>query len=394
MAKLILKAGREKSLLRRHPWIFSGAVERLDGSVESGSTIAVHTSQGEFLGWAAYSPQSQIVARVWSFERSTAIDEAFFRSRLQRAIALRDQQLALGARQAVRLVNGESDGLPGIVVDRYADVVVVQLTSAGGYRWRDTLVDALQNLTGARAIFERSDADVLTLEGLPRSVGLRSGALSEGPVRFEENALEFEVDFQGGHKTGFYLDQRDNRALARKLAHGREVLDCFCYTGAFAVAALAGGATSVTAVDSSASALAGAAAHVELNRLPPASFVEGDVFHVLRRMRDQNRKFDLVILDPPKFAPTAALAERASRGYKDINLLALKLLRPGGLLLTFSCSGGISRDLFQKVVAGAALDAGVDAQILHWLSAAADHPVSLPFPEGEYLKGLVCRVPE
>ncbi|HEV7820993.1 MAG TPA: 23S rRNA (cytosine(1962)-C(5))-methyltransferase RlmI, partial [Burkholderiales bacterium] len=213
MAKLILKAGREKSLLRRHPWIFSGAVERLDGSAESGATIAVHTSQGQFLAWAAYSPQSQIVARVWSFERSITIDQAFFHASLQRAIALRDQQLALGAGQGVRLVNGESDGLPGVVVDRYADVVVMQLTSAGGYRWRDTLVDALQSLTGARAIFERSDADVLTLEGLTPSVGVRSGELDKGPVRFEENGLAFEVDFQGGHKTGFYLDQRDNRAL-------------------------------------------------------------------------------------------------------------------------------------------------------------------------------------
>jgi 23S rRNA (cytosine1962-C5)-methyltransferase len=271
--------------------------------------------------------------------------------------------------------------------------LVLQLGSAGAYRWRDVLVELLGELTGARAIFERSDADVLALEGLQPSVGERHGTIAVDPIVFEENGVRFRVDLQHGHKTGFYLDQRDNRALVRSLAAGREVLDCFCYTGAFSASALAGGACAVTAIDSSAESLAMAAAHMELNGLAGAQFVEADVFQMLRRLRDQGRSFDLIILDPPKFAPTAALAERAARGYKDINLYAFKLLRPGGVLLTFSCSGGVSRDLFQKIVAGAALDAGVDAQILRWLNAAPDHPVALAFPEGEYLKGLLCRAP-
>ena len=393
MVKLILKPGREKSLLRRHPWVFSGAVERVEGKPQSGDTLAVHSSTGAFLGWAAYSPASQIVARVWDFSQPTRIDRDFFHARLQRAIDMRAAVLGAAASQAARLVHGESDGLPGVVVDRYADTLVLQLTSAGAYRWRDTLVELLAELTGAAVVFERSDADVLALEGLESSVGVRRGSLGGHIVSFEENGLRFQVDVQHGHKTGFYLDQRDNRALARSLAAGREVLDCFCYTGAFTVSALAGGAAAVMAVDSSAESLKAASAHLELNGLKGAQLVEADVFQLLRRLRDQGRSFDLIILDPPKFAPTAALAERAARGYKDINLYAFKLLRPGGSLLTFSCSGGVSRDLFQKIVAGAALDAGVDAQILRGLSAAPDHPVALHFPEGDYLKGFLCRIP-
>ena len=393
MKKLILKPGREKSLLRKHPWVFSGAVERVDGNPDSGETILVRSSHGAFLGWAAFSPKSQIVARVWDFAELTQIDREFFRARLQRAIGMRSALLNVSNDGAMRLVHGESDGLPGVVVDRYADTLVLQLGSAGAYRWRDALVELLGELAGAHAIYERSDTDVLALEGLQPSVGERHGIVAAEPITFEENGLRFRVDLRHGHKTGFYLDQRDNRALVRSVAAGREVLDCFCYTGAFTASALAGGASAVTAIDSSAESLATAAGHIELNDLAGAQFVEADVFQMLRRLRDQGRSFDLIVLDPPKFAPTAALAERAARGYKDINLYAFKLLRPGGLLLTFSCSGGVSSDLFQKIVAGAALDAGVDGQILRSLNAAPDHPVALAFPEGEYLKGLLCRAP-
>jgi 23S rRNA (cytosine1962-C5)-methyltransferase len=392
MARLILKPGREKSLLRRHPWIFSGAVRRVEGDPGSGETIEVRGDTGAFLGWAAYSPVSQIIGRVWDFGETTRIDTDFFRARLQRAAEMRDAVLGPGATHAVRLVHGESDGLPGIVVDRYAATVVMQLSSAGGDRWRDTLVELLAEITKAQTIFERSDSELLQLEGLPVSVGLRHGARLTGAVGFEENGLQFRGDVEHGHKTGFYLDQRDNRSLLRTLAPGRALLDCFCYTGGFTLSALAGGAASVLAIDSSADSLAAARAHLELNRLSGAELLEGDVFQVLRRLRDQARSFDVVVLDPPKFAPTAALAERAARGYKDINLYAFKLLKPGGLLLTFSCSGGLSRELFQKIVADAAIDAGVDAQILRWLGAASDHPVALGFPEGEYLEGLLCRV--
>ncbi len=389
MNKLILKPGREKSLKRRHPWVFSGAVARVSGEPGSGETIEVHSSSGEFLALAAYSPQSQIVARVWDWRRRE-IDGGFFCDRIATALALRERLLP--ACPATRLVHAESDGLPGVVADRYGDIVVLQLSSAGAMRWRDAIADALFDLARPATIYERSDADVLALEGLKPVTGLLRGAPPPSPLVIVESGLNFEVDVGGGHKTGFYLDQRDNRLAVRDLAANCEVLDCFCYTGGFSVSALAGGAARVTAMDSSGPALELLKRNVAQNGLPQPECIEGDVFQMLRKLRDQARKFDLIVLDPPKFAPTVAHAEKASRAYKDINLLAFKLLRPGGLLFTFSCSGGISRDLFQKIVAGAALDAGVDAQIVGQLSPGADHPVALAFPEGEYLKGILCRV--
>jgi len=392
MTKLSLKPGREKSLLRRHPWIFTGALEHLKGQPITGETVEVRASDGRFLAWAAYNPGSQIVARVWSWRESTRIDSGFFRERLAASIKMREA--VLPGTECVRLVHGESDGLPGVIVDRYGATIVVQLSSAGAQYWRDTIADLLVELTGAPNVFERSDADVLELEGVPMRVGVLRGAPPPDRLIVEECELKLALNVALGHKTGFYLDQRDNRALLREISLGRDVLDCFCYTGGFALNAVAGGARSVTAVDASADALEAAKNNVDLNALDKSSvqWVQGDVFQILRKLRDQARSFDLIVLDPPKFAPTAAMAERAARGYKDINLLALKLLRPDGLLLTFSCSGGVSRDLFQKIVAGAALDADVDVQILRWLSAAPDHPVALAFPEGEYLKGLLCRV--
>ncbi|MBI3054666.1 MAG: class I SAM-dependent methyltransferase [Betaproteobacteria bacterium] len=389
MHKLVLKPGREKSLKRRHPWVFSGAVAKVTGKPESGETIEIHASTGEFLAVAAYSPQSQIVARVWDWVKRE-IDADFFRGRIERALALRAHLLPTS--DAARLVHAESDGLPGMVADRYGGIVVLQLSSAGAVRWRDALADALETVVRPKTIFERSDADVLALEGIEPRIGMLRGTAPPAQVTVDEAGATFEVDVPHGHKTGFYLDQRGNRLRLRELAAKREVLDCFAYTGGFTVNALIGGAATVTAIDSSGPALGLLARNVALNQLPQAECIEGDVFQVLRKMRDQARSFDLIVLDPPKFAPTAAHADRAARAYKDINLLAFKLLRPGGLLFTFSCSGGVSRDLFQKIVAGSALDAGVDAQIVEQLSAGADHPVALNFPEGEYLKGLVCRV--
>ena len=389
MNKLVLNPGREKSLKRRHPWVFSGAVAKVTGKPESGETIEVHSSTGEFLAVAAYSPLSQIVARVWAWEQRE-IDTEFFRVRIQRALALRTNLLP--DCEAVRLVHAESDGLPGVVADRYGDVVVLQLSSAGAIRWRDEIADAIETAGWPQTIFERSDADVLALEGIATSVGLLRGAPPPAQVVIDEAGMKFEVDVPHGHKTGFYLDQRANRQRLRGLANRREVLDCFAYTGGFTVNAIAGGAAKVTAIDSSGPALELLKRNVALNKLPEAECIEGDVFQLLRKLRDQARSFDLIVLDPPKFAPTAAHAEKAARAYKDINLLAFKLLRPDGLLFTFSCSGGVSRELFQKIVAGAALDAGVEAQIVDQLSAGADHPVALNFPEGEYLKGLLCRL--
>ena len=356
----------------------------------------VLSSDGTFLGRAAYSPSSQIRARLWSFDPSEQVDADFFRRRLHACLDLRQALRLADQTDAFRLVNAESDGLPGLIVDRYAGTLVLQSLTAGSEYWKDSLADLLLELTGLPDIYERSDADVRTLEGLTPKVGVLRGGMPLSPLSITENDLKFNVDIASGHKTGFYLDQRSNRLRVRGLAEGRDVLDCFCYTGGFTVNALAGGAKTVLSVDSSAEALALCRQNVERNSSPTLpvsrfSALEGDVFQVLRRLRDENRSFDLVILDPPKFAPTAALAEKAARGYKDINRLAFKLLRPGGLLVTFSCSGGVDADLFQKIVASAALDADIDAQILEHLSQAPDHPVALNFPEAAYLKGLVCR---
>ena len=389
MNKLVLKPGREKSLKRRHPWVFSGAVAKVTGNPGSGETLEIHASTGEFLAVAAYSPQSQIVARVWDWTKRD-IDAGFFRDRIERAFALRARLSPTS--DALRLVHAESDGLPGVVADRYGEIVVLQLTSAGAVRWRDALADALETVVRPKTIFERSDTDVLALEGFAPKIGMLRGAPPPAQITVDEAGAAFEVDVPRGHKTGFYLDQRDNRLRLRGLAVARAVLDCFAYTGGFTVNALIGGATSVTAIDSSGPALELLARNVARNELPHAECIEGDVFQLLRKLRDQARSFDLIVLDPPKFAPTAAHAEKAARAYKDINLLAFKLLRPGGMLFTFSCSGGVSRELFQKIIAGAALDAGVEAQIVGQLSAGADHPVALSFPEGEYLKGFICRV--
>ena len=393
MKQLILKAGREKSLARRHPWIFSGAVARVRGDPETGDTVAVRSGSGEFLAWAAYSPVSQIRARVWSWDEKERIDGDFLRLRLAQALAARERLLSAEASDALRLVHGESDGLPGVIADRYGQVVVLQLLSAGAERWRTELAHGVRELTGCICVFERSDADVRELEGLPAKSGVLYGALPAAGVQMREHGLSYGVDVAEGHKTGFYLDQRDNRKRIGELSQGREVLNCFCYTGGFSLNALAGGAQSVLSIDSSASALAAARENLRRNTLDAerAQWQEADVFKQLRTLRDQGRSFDLIVLDPPKFAPTAAFAEKAARGYKDINLLALKLLRPGGLLASFSCSGGVSADLFQKILAGAALDAAVEASIVGRFCAAADHPVLLSFPEGDYLKGLLIR---
>ena len=390
MKSVHLKAGREKSVRRRHPWIFSGAVARVDGEPASGETVLVKAG-GQPVAVAAWSPKSQICARVWSFDAATRIEKAFFESTLKKAMQLRNALPAAHHSNALRLVHGESDGLPGLIVDRYADVLVAQFLSAGAERWREEILNSLVESTGCEAVFERSDAEVRALEGLEPRTGFARGNREAKRCPILEHGLHFRVDVEAGQKTGFFLDQRENRQRVRALAAGREVLDAFCYTGGFAVAALAGGAARVTAVESSASALEVARENVQANSMDTSaiSFEQADVFAYQRRLRDEGRGFDLVILDPPKFAPTAAQAKNAARAYKDINLLALKLLKPGGLLATFSCSGGVPAELFQSIVAGAAADAGVDAKILERFGAAADHPVALNFPEGDYLKGLL-----
>ena len=385
-----LKKGREKSVKRRHPWIFSGAIETVSGTPGAGDTVEVRDAAGQPLALAAYSPKSQIRARVWNFDLKPVTQE-FFRARIERAIQLRKGLPAARHTNAMRLVHGESDGLPGLVVDRYADVLVAQFLSAGAERWREEILNSLIEISGCEAVFERSDAEVRSLEGLAPRVGFARGNRAASRCPIVEHGLNFRVDAEQGQKTGFFLDQRENRQRVRALAAGRDVLDGFCYTGGFALAALAGGAKRVAAVESSAQALEVAKENLSANPLDASriEFVKADIFSHLRTLRDRGASFDMVVLDPPKFAPTAAQAKNAARAYKDINLLALKLLAPGGLLATFSCSGGVPAELFQSIVAGAALDAGVEAKILERFGAAADHPVALEFPEGDYLKGLL-----
>ena len=388
---ILLKKGREKSLRRRHPWIFSGAIEKVDGKPGTGDTVDIRDGSGKVLARAAYSPKSQIRARVWTFDTAEEVDAAFFRQRVMRALALREALPAARHANALRVVHGESDGLPGLVVDRYADVLVAQFLAAGVERWREPILDALVELSGCSAVYERSDAETRKLEGLAARVGFARGDRAARRCPIVEYGLNFHVDVEEGQKTGFFLDQRENRQRVRALAGGREVLDGFSYTGGFAINALAGGAKRVVAVESSKEAIEVARENLAANPLDASQveFVPADVFKQLRTLRDQGASFDLVVLDPPKFAPTAAQAKKAARAYKDINLLAFKLLRPGGLLATFSCSGGVDAALFQSIVAGAALDAGAEAKIVERFSAAADHPVALEFPEGDYLKGLL-----
>lgn len=398
MTQLILKDGKERSLFRRHPWIFEGSVARLDGRARPGDTVEVLDASGRRLAKAAWSPKSQIRARVWSFDADETIDDAFFKRRVAAAVARRAALPQLAGQQGLRLIHGESDGLPGVIADRYGDTICLQLTAAGADKWRKAIVGALVKATGVSRIYERSDSDVRQLEGLGPVTGWVHGeapAEDEAPLSIDEHGVRLGVDVVGGHKTGFYLDQRDNRLLTRALAAGKTVLNCFCYTGGFSLQALAGGAAHVLSIDSSGPALAGARANLALNPqldATRAEWLEADVFEALRTFRKENRRFDLIVLDPPKFAPSAAHAERAARAYKDINLLGFRLLAPGGLLMTYSCSGGIGLELFQKIVAGAAADAGRDARILQRLAAGADHPVALNFPEGEYLKGLLLQV--
>ena len=389
---IVLKPGREKSVKNRHPWLFSGAIKEKIGKFTNGETIAVYSSQKELLAWAAWSEFSKISARIWAFEPDAIVSKNFLKTRVDRAIELRNTLIDPESGNCCRLIHAESDGIPGVIFDRYGSVGVLQCLTAGADYWRNDLIDILKEVDGIKTIYERSDADVRKLENLPIRAGLVFGEDISGSIKVKENGLKFIVDFQLGHKTGFYLDQRDNRKRLLDYVKNKSVLNCFCYTGAFSVYAKSVGAREIISVDSSADALKIAKENFVLNKLsvPDDSFVEADIFQYLRLLRDKNMKYDVIILDPPKFAPTTAQAQRAARGYKDINLLAFKLLNSGGILFTFSCSGGVSQELFQKIIASAAQDANVDAKIIGYLHQGADHPVSLNFPEGSYLKGLIC----
>ncbi len=389
-----LKQGRDASLQRRHPWVFSGAVGRVDGDPASGATVRVHAADDSPVGVAAWSPSSQIRLRMWDFDADAVIDGDFFATRVTAALAQREQIFAGSDTDALRLISSEADGLPGCVVDRYGEVLVCQFLSAGADAQRTHVLASLRAHFPDALFYERSDGDARQKEGLPLHSGWMGESKATLPLQVREEGLQFAVDIEGGHKTGFYLDQRDNRALLGQMSGGASVLNCFSYTGGFAVHALAGGAVEVTDVDVSADALLLAAANVAANGFDDGRYAqeEADVFSYLRQCRDARRQFDVIVLDPPKFAASASQLDRAARGYKDINLLALKLLRPGGLLFTFSCSGHMTPQLFRKVLADAAADAGRDATLLVPLMQAPDHPVALHIPESWYLKGWVLSV--
>lgn len=394
MARVLLKRGREKPVLNRHPWIFSGAIKRIEGQYENGDVVEVADYRGRFLARGYLNRHSQITVRLLTWDEDEPVEENFWRGRLERAIASR-QALAEDPRtNAYRLVNAEADLLPGLILDRYGDYLVAQFLTLGIERWKADLVSLMADLLEPRGIYERSDVEVREKEGLAQVTGLLYGEEPPDLIEITENGYRFLVDVKRGQKTGFYLDQRDNRQKLTRYCHGKEVLNCFAYTGAFAVYAAAAGAGRITNVESSSEALELAQRNMALNGFADRDdeYVEGDVFQVLREYREQGRTFDLIILDPPKFAYSQDQVEAACRGYKDINLLAMQLIAPGGILFTFSCSGLVSPDLFQKVLFAASVDAGRDVQILEKLSQSSDHPILLTFPESEYLKGFVCRV--
>jgi 23S rRNA (cytosine1962-C5)-methyltransferase len=385
-----IRAGRERSLARRHPWVFSGAVAGVAGRPGVGDTVSVETDAGVPIGWGAYSPESQIRVRMWSFDPADVIDEAFVAERVVRAAGRRATLLSSGTDSA-RLVFSEADGVPGVIADRYGDTIVVQLTTAGADAWREVVADALFSLPGVESVYERSDADVREREGLEARIGLLRGHEPDPGLVAHEGSWRYVIDVAGGHKTGFYLDQREARTAIGRLARGRRVLNVFSYTGAFSVVAAGSGATTVSSIDSSGPALEVARRNGEVNGLDVGELVEADAFTALRGLRDRARQYDLIALDPPKLANNERQLEKASRAYKDLNLLAIKLLAPGGVLLTWSCSGAMNAELFQKVVAGAALDANRTVRIVGRLGQPSDHPVPLAFPEAEYLKGLILE---
>ncbi|QNE00914.1 class I SAM-dependent methyltransferase [Vibrio vulnificus] len=394
-AAIYLVKGREKSVVRRHPWIFSRGIDRVEGNPQLGETVDVYGHDGKWLAKAAYSPESQIRARVWSFEKQD-INKAFFVKRIQDAQLLREDVIERDGLTGYRLIAAESDGMPGVTIDRYQNFFVCQLLSAGAEHQKQNIVDALIEVFPDCNVYERSDVSVRKKEGLQETTGVLHGEMPPKSVVIEENGVKISVDIVAGHKTGFYLDQRDSRQQAMKYVKDKEVLNCFSYTGGFGLYALKGGAKRVINADVSQPALDTAKFNAELNEFDiskkRAVFLNADVFKLLREYRDQGTKFDVVIMDPPKFAESKAQINGACRGYKDINMLAMQILNPGGTLLTYSCSGLMDQVLFQKIIADAAVDAGRSVKFVERFEQAADHPTDTAYPEGFYLKGFACKV--
>jgi len=394
MSSVKLKKGRDKSFNRKHPWIFSGAIDSIKDINTNGETVEIFSGDGKFLGYGSYSLHSQISVRVLSFNPEDQIDKDFIQKKIETAAQFRTQIINLETTNAYRVINAESDSLPGLVVDKYGDFLVCQFLSAGAEFWKEETIEILLNIFNPTGIFERSDVEVREKEGLRQFKGILYGKDPEELIEIIENGNKFFVDINLGHKTGFYLDQRDNRKLLETFSSEKEILNCFSYTGGFSVYAIKAGASKVVNLDSSLEALSLAETNLTLNGIASSKYenVQDDVFKYLRKLRDTNKQFDVIILDPPKFAESVSQIEKASRGYKDINLLALKLLKKNGVLFTFSCSGHIVPELFNKIIADAATDAGREVHILKYLTQSPDHAMLTSFPEGLYLKGLVCKV--
>lgn len=391
---VILKKGREKSLDRKHPWIFSGAVREVTGSPENGETVQIIQHNGENMGVGSLSYQSQIMVRMWSFDPGEIINEAFFYGRISDALKRRNNSGIQECTNAFRVVNAESDGLPGLIVDKYSNILVCQFLSAGAEFFKTEIARQLSEIMHPAAIYERSDSESRTKEGLEKKSGILNGSLPEEQINIQEHGIQYMVDVVSGHKTGFYLDQRDNRLILCNMSRSKDVLNCFSYTGGFGLNALAGGANSITNIDVSEVAMQQAMHNARLNNcdLSKITNITGDVFQHLRQFRDKGSTFDIVVLDPPKFAASVSQLAKAARGYKDINLLAMKLLKPGGLLFTFSCSGHMVPELFRKIISDAAIDADCNVYFEQTLQQSTDHPVLMSFPESHYLKGYICRV--
>ncbi|EHQ26656.1 class I SAM-dependent rRNA methyltransferase [Mucilaginibacter paludis] len=394
MIDVVLKKGKEKAVLHKHPWVFSGAIEKVKGKPANGEIVRLLNIKGEFMAYGFYNDQSRVALRLLEWDEQVTIDEAWWREKVGVAVAARSSILEEGVTDTCRLIFSESDYLPGLIVDKYADHLSLQILTSGMENIKPVIIDELQKLLNPASIFDRSDASSREHEGMQPSFGILAGSPPPELVEVVENGIRYGINIAEGQKSGFYCDQRDNRRILADYANGKTVLDCFSYTGGFTLNCFQNEAKSVTSVDSSALAIETLKSNLELNDFeqPDHRAIQSDVNKQLRKFREEGETFDIVVLDPPKYAPSRSALERASRAYKDLNRLGMLILKPGGLLATFSCSGAMDMTTFKQIIAWAALDAGKQVQFIHQFCQPGDHPVSATFPEGEYLKGLLCRV--
>ncbi|MFN0291384.1 class I SAM-dependent rRNA methyltransferase [Pedobacter helvus] len=394
MVEIKLKKGKDKAVNQRHPWVFSGALDKIKGKPENGDVIRLLDANNDFLAYGYYNDQSRVAVRLLEWDENIGVDQAWYEQKIKTAIAGRAHLLADNDTTAARLIFSEADFLPGLIVDQYADFLSVQILSSGIEKAKDIIIAVLVELLQPKGIFDRSDATARTHEGITAENGLLWGEAPAEFIEVKENGIKYHINIAEGQKSGFYCDQRDNRKLLASYTKGKSVLDCFSYSGGFSLNAFAQGAAEVTSVDSSALAIETLKQNIAINKFDENKHIaiQSDVNKQLRQFNDEGKKFDVVVLDPPKYAPSRSALDRAARAYKDLNRRGLLLLESGGLLATFSCSGAVDIDTFKQIIAWAALDAGKEVQVIYQFCQPEDHPVRLSFPEGEYLKGLLVRV--